>query len=56
LITLGTRSMTWALPRSACTPSRGCIALSRNEHGRAGMSQCVGDGGARARENRTLWF
>lgn len=26
LITFGTRSMTWALPRSTCTPSGGCIA------------------------------
>lgn len=27
LITLGTRSMTWALPRSTCTASGGCIAV-----------------------------
>lgn len=27
LITLGTRSMTWALPRSICTASGGCIAV-----------------------------
>ena len=30
LITLGTRSMTWALPRSTCAPSGGCMAVVKS--------------------------